>query len=117
MSGKSAVTSELFGAAPVFAALGDPMRLRIVARLCGGGPLSTVQLKEGAGISRQGITKHLHALERAGVVRSGRLGRERVWELETKRLAEVRRHLEQISLQWDEALARLRVLVETEDQR
>jgi DNA-binding transcriptional ArsR family regulator len=114
MSGKPAVTSELFGAAPVFAALGDPMRLRIVARLSGDGPLSTVQLREGAGISRQGITKHLYALERAGLVRSGRLGRERVWELETKRLAEVRRHLDQISQQWDEALARLRILVETE---
>jgi DNA-binding transcriptional ArsR family regulator len=114
MSGKPAVTSELFGAAPVFAALGDPMRLRIVARLCDRGPLSTVQLREGAGISRQGITKHLYALEQAGLVRSGRLGRERVWELETTRLAEVRRHLDQISLHWDEALARLRILVETE---
>jgi DNA-binding transcriptional ArsR family regulator len=114
MSGKPAVTSELFSAAPVFAALGDPMRLRIVARLCGDGPLSTIQLKEGAEISRQGITKHLHALERAGLVRSARSGRERVWELETTRLAEVRRHLDQISLQWDEALVRLRILVETE---
>jgi len=114
MSGKPAVTSDLFGAAPVFAALGDPARLRIVARLCGNGPLSTVQLREGAGISRQGITKHLHALERAGLVRSGRSGRERVWELEAKRFTEIRLHLDQISLQWDEALARLRVLVETE---
>jgi DNA-binding transcriptional ArsR family regulator len=117
MSGDTAVIPELFGAAPVFAALGDPMRLQIIARLCGDGPLSTVQLREGAAISRQGITKHLQALERAGLVRSGRLGRERVWELEAKRLAEIRRHLEQISSQWDEALARLRMLVETEGQR
>ena len=83
-------------------------------RLCGDGPLSTLQLREGAGISRQGITKHLQALQRAGLVRSGRSGRERVWELEIQRLAEIRRHLDQISLQWDEALARLRIMVETE---
>src|SRR5215470_3343732 len=114
MSRKPGVTFELFGAAPVFAALGDPVRLRIVVRLSGDGPLSTVQLREGAGISRQGITKHLHALERAGLLRSGRTGRERVWELETKRLAEVRSNLDQISSQWDGALARLRILVETE---
>jgi hypothetical protein len=47
-------------------------------------------------------------------VRSGRTGRERIWELQTKRLAEVRGYLEQISTQWDEALARLRALIEKE---
>ena len=49
-------------------------------------------------------------------MRSGRAGRERIWELQTKRLAEVRRYLDQISTQWDEALGRLRAFVETEKQ-
>jgi DNA-binding transcriptional ArsR family regulator len=88
--------------------------LRIVARLCSGGPLSIVRLTESAAVSRQAITKHLRALEDAGLVRSGRTGRERIWELQTKRLAEVRGYLEQISTQWDEALARLRALIEKE---
>lgn len=84
----------------------------IVARLCEDGPLSIVRLTDGSNISRQGITKHLDALSKAGLVRSERAGRERIWKLETKRLAEVRRYLGEISAQWDEALDRLRALVE-----
>jgi DNA-binding transcriptional ArsR family regulator len=103
---------KLAEAAPIFAALGDETRLRIVARLCGGGPLSIVHLAEGANVSRQAITKHLHALENAGLARSSRVGRERVWELRKRRLSEARRHLDQISQHWDAALERLRALVE-----
>ncbi len=103
----------LAAAAPVFAALGDATRLRIVARLCRGGPLSIVRLTEGAAVSRQAVSKHLRALEAAGLVRSARAGRERIWELQPKRLAEIRRHLDEISAQWDDALARLRDFVET----
>jgi DNA-binding transcriptional ArsR family regulator len=99
-------------AAPVFAALGDETRLHIVARLCKSGPLSITRLAEGATISRQGITKHLDALAGAGLVRSERSGRERIWTIDTKRLAEARRYLEQISAQWDVAIERLRALVE-----
>jgi predicted transcriptional regulator len=72
-------------------------------------------LTDGTGISRQAITKHLRSLESAGRVSSGRDGRERIWELETKRLAEVSRHLERISSQWDEAIGRLAQLVERDD--
>jgi predicted transcriptional regulator len=61
--------------------------------MCGDGPLSIVSLADGATVSRQAITKHLHALEEAGLVRSSRAGRERIWELRTKRLSEVRRYL------------------------
>ena len=114
MSQRRMAGSRLADTAPVFAALGDPTRLHIVARLCDGGPLSIVRLTEGANVSRQAITKHLRALENAGLVRSGRAGRERIWELQVKRLAEVRRSLDQISDQWDVALERLRALVETE---
>ena len=99
-------------AAPVFAALGDETRLRIVARLCKNGPLSISRLTEGAAISRQGITKHLDALESAGLVRSERSGRERIWTIDAKRLTETRRYLDQISAKWDAAIERLRAFVE-----
>lgn len=69
-------------------------------------------LARGAPVSRQAITKHLHALERAGLARSARAGRERVWELRANRLADVQRYLSEISAQWDAALGRLRSLVE-----
>lgn len=105
----------LAGAAPVFAALGDPGRLRIVARLCESGPLSIVRLTDGAHISRQAITKHLHALSSAGLVRHQRRGRETLWRLDTPRLAEVQQYLAQICARWDEALDRLKTLVERDE--
>jgi DNA-binding transcriptional ArsR family regulator len=116
MTPKRAAATQFTDAAPIFAALGDATRLRIIARLCNGGPLSIIRLTEGAEVSRQAVTKHLRTLEGTGLVRSGRTGRERIWEFQPKRLAEVRRYLDQISAQWDEALVRLGTLVETEKQ-
>lgn len=98
--------------APVLAALGDESRLQIVRKLCKGGPLSITRLTEGSEISRQAVTKHLLALNRAGLVRSERRGRQRIWKLEPERLDEVRRYLAQISQQWDDAIGRLRAAVE-----
>jgi DNA-binding transcriptional ArsR family regulator len=107
--------TKLLQAAPLFAALGDETRLEIVGRLCTGGPQSIVRLTDGSKVSRQAVTKHLHALEEAGLVQSTRDGRERIWELRVKRLVEAQRYLAQISDQWDEALERLRALVETDE--
>ncbi len=107
---------KLADAAPIFAALGDDTRLHIVARLCGDGPLSIVQLANGASVSRQAITKHLHALEEAGLTRSARVGRERIWELQTRRLTEARRYIDQISQDWDAAILRLKAFVERQEE-
>lgn len=96
----------------MFAALGDPARLQIVNRLCREGPLSISRLTEGARISRQAVTKHLNALAAAGLIEGERSGRECIYELQPRRLAEVKRHLEAISAQWDDALERLRKFVE-----
>jgi DNA-binding transcriptional ArsR family regulator len=98
--------------APLLAALGDESRLQIVKKLCERGPLSIAKLTQGSDISRQGVTKHLHALHTAGLVRSERRGRERIWKLEPRRIDEVMRYLARISQQWDDALARLRAAVE-----
>lgn len=100
-------------AAPIFAALGDPVRLSIVKRLCEGGPLPTIQLKEAAGgVSRQGISKHLRLLEDAGLVKSSRLGRDRQWQLQAQQITALREYLDQIGAQWDARLGRLRALLE-----
>ncbi len=101
------------GPVPMFAALGDPTRLGIVRRLCDTGPLSTIRLTDGTALSRQGITKHLRALEGAGLVRADRVGRDCIWQLRSERLGELRGYLDDISAQWDAALARLRAAVET----
>ncbi|HTW39561.1 MAG TPA: metalloregulator ArsR/SmtB family transcription factor [Thermoplasmata archaeon] len=98
--------------APLFAALGDPHRLRIVGRLSHRGPQSLARLTEGSGISRQAISKHVRVLERAGIVRGTRRGRERLLELEPPRLRDARRFLAEVSVEWDRRLDRLRRLVE-----
>jgi DNA-binding transcriptional ArsR family regulator len=99
-------------AAPVFSALGDRTRLRLVARLSGVGPMSISRLTEGTRITRQAVTKHLRVMQDAGLVRSARHGRESVWQLERRRLEDARRWLDAVSRHWDEALERLRKFVE-----
>jgi len=101
--------------APIFAALGDETRLRIVARLSAGGPLSIARLTEGEDMTRQAVTKHLAVLAEAGLVVDIRSGRERLWQLEPKPLDVARRYLDRVSERWDAALARLATLVETEE--
>jgi DNA-binding transcriptional ArsR family regulator len=98
--------------APVFAALGDETRLRLVTRLGTEGPLSIARLTAGTDVTRQAVTKHLHVLAGAGLARGIRQGRERLWELEPEPLEEARRCLDLISEQWDAALARLKAAVE-----
>jgi DNA-binding transcriptional ArsR family regulator len=99
-------------ASALFAALGDPTRLALVRRLSTEGALSVTALTVGTRISRQAVTKHLGVLARAGLIGSERHGRERLWALAPGRIHEARRALEQISREWDEALGRLRRLVE-----
>ncbi len=99
--------------AGVFAALGDPTRLRLVALLCAGGAFSIAQLTASTEISRQGVTKHLQVLADAGVVSDVRSGRERLWQLEPAQIEEAKRTLEVIGRQWEIALGRLKALVES----
>lgn len=101
--------------APVFAALGDENRLRLLARLSSGEPMSIARLTAGSGITRQGVTKHLRVLAGAGLVRASRRGKESLWRLERRRLEEARRSLDLISRQWDQSLSKLKLFVETED--
>jgi DNA-binding transcriptional ArsR family regulator len=106
------VARDIADAARVFAALGDSTRLHIVSRLCRSGPLSIVRLTKDSEVSRQAVSKHLRALEKVELVSSDRTGRERIWELQTRPLAEARQYLDEISDQWDGVLERLRALVE-----
>jgi DNA-binding transcriptional ArsR family regulator len=103
----------LRASAPVFAALGDEMRLRLIALLCAGGAMSITQLTSGTVITRQAITKHLGVLEAAGLVRNVKVGRERLWEFEASQVVEARRSLDEIAQQWDHALAKLKRAVES----
>jgi DNA-binding transcriptional ArsR family regulator len=109
---KSSGRATLTRTAPVFTALGDETRLRIVSRLAREGPLSITRLTDGTRLSRQAISKHLRVLSDAGLARARRRGREQLWQIEARRLRDARRCLGEISAQWDEAISRLRTLVE-----
>ena len=107
--------SSVPNAAPLFAALGDETRLQLVMRLAAGGPGSITRLSANSRVSRQAISKHLDVLSAAGLVRSTRRGRERVWNLEPGRLSDAHEYLDRISRMWDQAIDRLRAFVETEE--
>src|SRR5215475_11219290 len=114
MASKSKSLARNSDQAAVFGALGDETRLRIVLRLSNGRPASITSLTAGSRVTRQAITKHLCVLEKAGLARRARCGRESLWQLERKRLDEARHYLLLISRQWDEALGRLKKFVEEE---
>ena len=109
---RSAAALQAPAAAPVFAALGDATRLGLLRRLSADGPLSITRLSEGTGVTRQAITRHLHALGRVGLVRDARQGRERVFALDAKRLEKARQYLDNVAAQWDAGAARLKAFVE-----
>lgn len=99
--------------ASIFAALGDPTRLKLVAVLCAGGAFSIAQLTASTDISRQGVTKHLQVLADAGVVRDVKQGRERLWQLDPGQIEEAKRSLEAIGREWEVALGKLKVFAES----
>lgn len=99
--------------ASVFAALGDPTRLKLIAVLCTGGALSITQLTANTNITRQAVTKHLRVMAAAGVVRDTRAGRERLWQLDPARIEEAKRTLDVIGRQWEVALGKLKAFAET----
>jgi len=98
--------------APVFAALGDEMRLALIAKLCSGQPYSISQLTQGSKLTRQAITKHLRVLERVGIVHSIRTGRESRFEFDPRPIEGMKDYLNLVSEQWDQALSRLKLFVE-----
>jgi DNA-binding transcriptional ArsR family regulator len=98
--------------APVFAALGDEMRLSLVAKLSDGRPHSISKLTEGSRVTRQAITKHLQVLEGVGIVHSIRKGRETLFEFNPKPIEAAKGYLDLVSEQWDQVLARLKAFVE-----
>lgn len=99
-------------AAPLFAALGDPTRLFLVLRLRDGQSRSIGELSHGIDLTRQGISKHLRVLERAGILSSERVGRESRFLICPAAIEETKTYLDHVSEQWDETLSRLKTMVE-----
>ncbi len=89
-----------------FAALADPTRRAILARLSKG-ETSVKELAKPFSITLPGISKHLKVLERAGLIARGRDAQWRPCRLEAKPLQEVADWVEQYRRLWEERLDRL----------
>jgi DNA-binding transcriptional ArsR family regulator len=98
--------------AAVFAALADPTRLALIARLSGGASRSIAALAADTRLTRQAVTKHLHVLRHAGLVEARRAGRETRFAFRPGPAAEARAWLDAIGAQWEDALGRLKAHVE-----
>jgi DNA-binding transcriptional ArsR family regulator len=96
----------------MFAALGDPTRLSLVAKLIDRKLHSISTLADGSKISRQAITKHLTVLENVGLVSKIKDGRESLYELDPRPLESLQEYLEIIASQWDKSLQNLKAFVE-----
>jgi len=100
--------------APAFAALGDTTRLKLIGRLCLGGPLSISELSQGSRLTRQAITKHLRVLQGACLVESARHGRRTLFTFAPTPIVGLREYLDQVERQWDARLDRLKAFVESD---
>lgn len=90
----------------IFAALADPTRRAILARLSQG-EASVTELAEPFAMSLPAISKHLKVLERAGLISRGREAQWRPCRLEAEPLKDVSDWLNRYRQFWDESLDRL----------
>jgi len=90
----------------IFAALADPTRRAILARLTQG-EASVKQLAEPFAISPPAVTKHLKVLQRAGLITQGRQAQWRPCRLEAAPLTDVADWLEDYRRFWDQSFERL----------
>ena len=96
----------------IYQALGDPARLTMVERLGEHGPMTTMKLVEGLGMTRQAATKHLVVLENVGLVSSSVRGREIMRELRLEVLDDAAVWLSARTKAWDRKLDALKKFVE-----
>lgn len=89
-----------------FAALADPTRRAILARLAQG-DASVLELAEPFDMSQPAISKHLKVLERAGLISRGRDAQRRPCRIEGKPLAEARDWLDGYRQTWERSFRRL----------
>jgi DNA-binding transcriptional ArsR family regulator len=103
---------------PVFAALADPMRRKLLTNLAENSPKTATQLaQEYRNITRQGILKHLDILKDAGLVAVHQVGREKRYSLTPEPLGEMDEFIKSISAKWDERLLRLKFFLESEQKK
>jgi DNA-binding transcriptional ArsR family regulator len=94
-----------------FAALADPTRRAILARLASG-EASVMELAEPFAMSQPAISKHLKVLERAGLISRGRDAQRRPCRIQPKPLADANGWLERYRQIWEGNFQRLDALLD-----
>ena len=96
----------------LWAAVGEPMRIRLLDLLLEHGEATASALAAALPITRQGVSKHLNVLERDGLVTAHRSGREVRYAVREERLDQGRAALARTAARWDTRLAAIKKMAE-----
>ena len=96
----------------LWSAIGDPSRRQVLDLLVSHGEVSASWLAGRVPFSRQAVAKHLVVLERSGLIRRRKQGREVLYRVETGRLDQATRAMTDLAAQWDQRLAMIKRLAE-----
>ncbi|MGZ8631065.1 MAG: ArsR/SmtB family transcription factor [Actinomycetota bacterium] len=97
----------------VFSALSDPTRRAVIRCLSDDGPTTLARLADELPVTRQAVSKHLAALEHAGLVSATVAGRSRTYRLTPGPLTEAMGWMVEVGAEWDSRLDALRRYVES----
>lgn len=90
--------------ADVYTAIADPTRRALLLRLAKDGEKNVSELVEPFSISQPAVSKHLRILREARLVRSRKLGRERLYAIEARKLQQVYDWVSHFEKYWDQKL-------------
>jgi DNA-binding transcriptional ArsR family regulator len=96
----------------LWSAIADPSRRQVLDLLVSNGAVSARWLAGRMPFSRQGVSKHLVVLERAGLVSRRKQGREVLFQIEARRLDQAARAMAEVAAQWDRRLGMIKRLAE-----
>jgi ArsR family transcriptional regulator, cadmium/lead-responsive transcriptional repressor len=96
----------------LWAALGDPTRLRVINILVAGGPATATAISRELPVTRQAVAKHLAVLERTGLVHPETSGREVQYMIDPEQFARACAQVSLVSRQWDGRLRRIKAIAE-----
>jgi DNA-binding transcriptional ArsR family regulator len=96
----------------LWSAIGDPSRRLVLDLLVSHGEVSASWLAGRVPFSRQAVSKHLVVLERAGLIRRRKQGREVLYQVEADRLDQATQAMAELAAQWDQRLSMIKRLAE-----
>lgn len=101
----------------VWTAVGDPNRRRLLDLLLDAGESTPTKLAGQLALTRQGVSKHLAVLERAGLVSSTPRGRQMTYRINPDDFDEATRSLAETAAKWERRLRRIKAIAEAIEQQ